>query len=72
MADIVDIASDVVAHELAVRVQKIRNNLRNGEGPEHCVSCDSEIPLLRRKHGFEYCVHCAEEEERRHALYASR
>jgi len=71
MADIVDIASDFLANELAYQVQRVRNNVRRGiMGPEQCVLCDSEIPVPRRRLGFEMCVHCAEEEERQAALYA--
>ena len=33
-------------------------------GPEECVECTNEIPLLRRQHGFSLCVECAGRRER--------
>jgi len=71
MADLVDIASDFVDNELAYQVHRIRMNIRHHIGAKECVMCASEIPMGRRKLGYDLCIHCAELEERREALYAA-
>lgn len=71
MADLVDIATDFVDNELAYQVFRIRSHIKHQCGPQECVMCDSEIPLPRRKLGYNLCIHCAEAEERRNALYAA-
>ena len=73
MADIADIANDFTDYMLAFQVEKIRRSaMKQHLGAKECIDCDSEIPLARRKMGFNVCVHCAEEGERRDALFAVR
>lgn len=37
-------------------------------GPEFCPRCDDEIPERRRNAGYQICVECAAENERRRFL----
>ncbi|MDX1902266.1 MAG: TraR/DksA family transcriptional regulator [Gammaproteobacteria bacterium] len=69
MADIADIANDLIANEVS-NVLKSRAETPVEMGPELCVECEESIPLVRRKLGFDLCVPCAEEVERRQALFA--
>lgn len=42
----------------------------HGYGPAQCVSCDDDLPAVRREHGFDLCVPCktaAEHVDRRYA-----
>jgi len=32
-------------------------------GPAECVTCDTDIPMKRREHGYEHCVYCAQRKE---------
>ena len=43
------------------RLNSIRSQLPEpGKlGPEDCQECGNEIPMGRRKHGFDLCVGCA-------------
>lgn len=47
-------------------VSTIRANLppEGTLGPEQCVECENDIPLIRRDHGFSLCVECAGRRER--------
>lgn len=47
-------------------VEQIRSRLPEAGslGPEFCIQCEDEIPMVRRQHGFRKCVFCAEKEER--------
>lgn len=71
MADEADIANDFIANEVSRALGKMR---RDGEvtlGPEECVKCEESIPMVRRQLGFNKCVACAEESERRKSQYAN-
>ncbi len=36
-----------------------------GYGPEFCETCDADMPLARREHGFQICVDCRSKLEAR-------
>lgn len=70
MADLVDLANDSIDNEISRALNKIRQNSSNTpEGAKFCVECDDKIPDERRKMGFNLCVPCAEEAERRKSLF---
>ncbi len=69
MADEADLANDLIANEVSSVLEKLRRDGPAKKGPEHCVTCEDPIPAARRKMGFELCVSCAAEAERRDALF---
>lgn len=71
MADLADIASDFIDSNLAFQIHQIRSAIKHQLGAKACVQCATDIPLGRRKLGFDLCIHCAELEERRGYLYAN-
>lgn len=71
MADDIDIANDMIDNEVARALSKLRQNAsQDAEGSKFCIECGERIPEGRKKLGFKLCVPCAEEEERRKALFA--
>lgn len=70
MADDIDVANDLIANEVSRALNKFRKNAsQNSSGAETCVECGEAIPKERQKLGFSLCVPCAEEEERKRALF---
>ncbi len=69
MADLVDLANDFVDNELAFQVHKIRERIQYRVGSHVCTDCEGEIPQRRRELGYDLCIHCAEAQERRDALF---
>lgn len=71
MADVIDIANDLIDNELSRALTKIRQSAsQENSGAKFCVECGEAIPEGRQKLGFNLCVPCAEEEERRRSLFA--
>lgn len=71
MADQIDLANDLIDSEVSRALEKIRqNSSHTPEGAKFCVECDEKIPDERRKMGFNLCVPCAEEGERRKSLFS--
>lgn len=70
MADEADIANDLIANQV-LNALKSRAETPVAMGPEFCNECGETMPAPRRKLGFALCVPCAEEAERRRALFAS-
>lgn len=70
MADDADIASDFIDNEVSRALGKIRQNMSNSSGSKTCVECEDPIPEARRALGFKLCVPCAQDSERRDALFA--
>jgi len=71
MADDADIANDFIHNEVSRALNKMRQNMGGNPGSKTCADCGEEIPDARRKLGFKLCVPCAEENERRNALFAN-
>ncbi|MCP1675474.1 phage/conjugal plasmid C-4 type zinc finger TraR family protein [Natronocella acetinitrilica] len=78
MADACDIATDYTERELARHLEAQRARARLATAGEHsameCVDCGEPIPKARRTAlpGCQRCVPCAEIEESRSSLSASR
>ncbi|MBA3661454.1 MAG: TraR/DksA family transcriptional regulator [Gammaproteobacteria bacterium] len=71
MADEIDLANDLIDSEVSRALSKLRQNTQqSAEGSKLCLECGESIPLGRQKLGFVLCVPCAEEDERRKALFA--
>lgn len=71
MPDQIDIANDLIDNELALALRKAKQNTgQNKEGTKFCVECGEDMPEARRQLGFNFCVPCATERERRQALFA--
>lgn len=70
MADDADIASSYIDKAVADALSKMQQNGVPKAGAKFCVECDEKIPDARRKLGFQLCIECAEESERRGSLFA--
>lgn len=70
MVDEADIANDFIDIEVSRALGKLRQNTRKALGSKICTECGEDMLPERRKMGFQLCVVCAEEEERRKALFA--
>ncbi len=71
MADEADIANTFIDNEVSRALDKMRRNMEAKPGSRVCKECEEDIPLERCKLGFQLCVHCAEESERRGSLFAT-
>lgn len=70
MADLIDLANDLIDNEVSRALNKIRENTsQNKKGSKLCIECGEKIPEVRQNLGFILCVPCAEEQERRKSLY---
>lgn len=71
MADEIDLANDLIDSEVSRALNKLRQNAsQDADGSKFCVECGERIPDGRKKLGFKLCVPCAEEAERKRALFA--
>lgn len=71
MADLIDVANDLIAKEISSAINKIRkNSSQAAKGAKVCVECGESIPEARQKLGFTLCKPCAEEDERKKAMFA--
>lgn len=72
MVDEADIANDYIDNEVSRALGKIRQNAPlKKTGSKTCTDCGETIPEARRLLGFQLCVTCAEETERRKSLFAN-
>ena len=69
MADDADIASGYIDRQVSDALEKIRRAVNTKPGSKVCKECEERIPEARRKLGFEWCVACAEEIERRRSQF---
>lgn len=69
MADEADMANDYIDNEV-LRALRTRQNSSQKPGSKNCKSCGESIPDARRQMGFQFCIECAEETERRKSLFA--
>lgn len=69
MADEADIANDYITNAISSALDKIQQNNKVKLGAKLCKECGDAIPLARRQLGFQLCVPCAEESERRGSLF---
>lgn len=70
MADEADIATDYIDRAIALELYKRQQNAVVKVGTKLCKDCGEDIPPARRQLGFQLCIECAEEAERREALFA--
>jgi len=71
MADDIDIANDLIANEVSRALSRYRQNAgQSATGAKFCEECGDEIPTGRRQMGFNHCVPCAQETERKRSLFA--
>lgn len=70
MADEADIANDYITNAISAALNNRQQNTKMRIGSQRCKECDEIIPLERRQLGFQLCVECAEETERRKSLFA--
>lgn len=74
MADEADMASEYIDSEVSRALGKLRQKsdakTNSKMGPKVCKECGEVIPIERRKLGFQRCIICAEENERRKSLFA--
>lgn len=70
MADEIDLANDLIDSEVARALTKIRQSASLAVGSDVCLECGDDMPKERQKLGFNLCVPCASETERRKSLFA--
>jgi len=70
MADEADVASNYIDRQVSDALEKIRRAATMTPGAKICKECGEAIPAARRKLGFQLCVECAEENERRNSQFA--
>lgn len=71
MADEADIANAYIARAIELELHKRQQNTEVKEGAKFCKECGEAMPPARRQLGFQLCIECAEETERRKALFAN-
>lgn len=71
MADEADIANSFIDNEVSRALEKLRQNTSKQAESKICLECGETLPQARRKLGFNLCVSCAEETERRKSLFAN-
>ena len=70
MADEIDLANDLIANEISRALKEIRQQSSEAVGTKFCVDCDDDMPIERQKLGFNRCVACASDAERKKLMYA--
>lgn len=71
MADEIDVANLLIEGELERALGSIRQAAnKTGKGSKTCLECGDDIPDGRRKLGFNHCISCAEQGERKKSLFA--
>ncbi len=70
MADDIDLANDLIDNEVSRALSKMRQASMASVGTKICLECGDDMPEGRRSLGFNLCVPCAGEAERRKSLYA--
>lgn len=71
MADEADIANECIMNAISSALDKRPQNIPTKMGAKECRECGEAIPVARRQLGFQLCVECAEETERRKSLFAN-
>lgn len=70
MADVIDIANDSIDNELNRALSRLRQQASSAtKGAATCAECGDDVPEARQALGFSLCVPCAEEMERKRALF---
>jgi RNA polymerase-binding transcription factor DksA len=69
MADEADIANAYIARAIELELSKRQQNSTVKIGAKFCKDCGEAIPPARRQLGFQLCIECAKETERRKAQF---
>ncbi len=70
MADPADIANSFIEDEVLRALGKMRKEMSLQQGTKICKDCSEDIPEARRKLGFQLCIECATEREKRKSQFA--
>lgn len=71
MADEADIAALYITNAIEAALgQRQQNVSHTSVIIKECKECGEEIPVARRELGFQLCITCAQETERRKSLFA--
>jgi phage/conjugal plasmid C-4 type zinc finger TraR family protein len=70
MADEADIANAYITRAIETALGQRQQTGATKMGLEFCKECGDAIPTERRKLGFQLCVTCASENERRKSQFA--
>lgn len=70
MADAADIANDYITNAISSALNNRQQNVEGRAGSKVCRECEELIPAERRQLGFQLCIECATETERKKSLYA--
>lgn len=70
MADAADIANDYITNAISSALNNRQQNTKGHMGSKTCRECEDLIPIERRQLGFQLCIECAAEAERRKSLFA--
>jgi len=70
MADEADIANAYITNAIEAALGSRQQKVPSLVITKECKECGEEIPLARRQLGFQFCISCAEETERRKSLFA--
>ena len=70
MADPADIASSFIEDEVLRALGKMRQGMLPQQGAKNCKDCSEDMPEARQKLGFQLCIECATEREKRKSQFA--
>jgi RNA polymerase-binding transcription factor DksA len=70
MADDADIANDYITNAISSALNNRQQNAKFNMGSKTCRECEELIPAERRQLGFQLCIECASETERKKSLFA--
>lgn len=70
MADEIDLANGLIEGQISQALKRIRENSAHAKGTKLCIECGDEMPEARQELGFNRCISCASEAERRKSLFA--
>lgn len=70
MADAADIANAYITDAIEAALGQRTQQASLKPGAQFCKECEDSIPAARRALGFNLCITCAEESERRKSQFA--
>lgn len=70
MADEADVANDYLEVAMLRALNQRQTVPGKKTGTQECQDCGEKIPAERRKLGFQLCIECAAESERRKSRFA--
>lgn len=71
MADEIDLANELIDNEVSRALSKIRQRTQKmAKGRKNCIECDDLLPVERQDWGYDMCVKCAEDAEKKGSMFA--